>query len=321
MAQEKLCFGYWNWFVTVSVLFVALAGCVDAQDEKPIGMTLLFLNFGQDTIGVLRFDPDGVSGPVPGGLGPGRTDGKQMSFMPGKHKGGMPKSVEVEWLVSTPDIVAAEDRLDKQFKQYSPAWIDGIKEIQAITPRHIRRVDLTTVITPELLARIRANRSTTNLKMAVIFQGEDVTLIAEPEVWNRESRFSSTDHSPAAMDELRAANIAGSAQYARIFYGQGYYLGEVHGALSGSLTVSVRVDGSVSAVIASADRPAIVLNGMFDLASNDAVRTLKLTGNSAQGTTTLTGHIDLKERTLKGEWTTIPPSSNSPSLGGSFTAK
>jgi len=298
---------------------LTLSGCAHAQGNSPVGLSLLFLNKGPYAIGVTRFDPDGQHGPVPGALGVSPIDGAQMTFMSGDSKRGVPQFVEVGWLVSTPNIVNAENELDKKFRQYSPAWMDGIKGIQAIMPRHTRRVDLTTVITPELLDQVRANRSTTNLQMTVIFKDGDVTVIAEPEVWNR-LQHSASDDSPAASAERKADFIAGSTRVARIFYAHGYYVGQITGALTGTLTLSVRVDGTVSAVIASADQAAIVLNGVFDVTSNDAVRTLKLMGNSTLGTTTLTGHIDLKARTVSGEWTTIPRSSNSPSLSGTFAA-
>jgi len=61
-----------------------------------------------------------------------------MTFMSGDSKRGVPQFVEVGWLVSTPNIVNAENELDKKFRQYSPAWMDGIKGIQAIMPRHTR---------------------------------------------------------------------------------------------------------------------------------------------------------------------------------------
>jgi len=303
------------------VLFLAvLSGCAHAQGNSPVGLSLLFLNKGPYAIGVTRFAPDGQHGPAPGALGSSPTDGAQMTFMAGASKRGVPQFVEVGWSVSEPAIkVWFEETILKRKDKYSPKWNEDYKVALTKFPTYSRSIDLTSIITPELLAQVRANRSTTNLKMMVIFKDEGVTVIAEPEVWNR-LRFSATDESPAASAERRADFIAGSTQAKQIFYAQGYYVGQVAGVLTGSLTLSVHVDGTLSAVIASADQAAIVLNGIFDITSNDAVRTLKLTGNSTQGTTTLSGHIDLKARTVTGEWTTTPSTANSPSLSGSFTA-
>ena len=247
-----------------------------------------------------------------------------MSFMPSKHQSGMPKYVEVEWEEATTESEAALGKVtDLEGRISSAEWASykqALDNAYALRSHFTRRIDLSSILTPELIAQVRANSNTTNLIVVVIFNGEDVTLLAEPEVWNRKLRFSSTDSSPAAMDELRAANIAARAQYERMLFAHGYYVGQVTGALKGTLTMSVRVDGTVSAVIARVDQPAIVLNGVFDIVSSEPVRTLKLTGNSAQGATTLTGLIDLKARSLKGAWTTTPTTTNAPSLSGNFAA-
>jgi len=278
---------------------------------------------GQYPVLVKRFDPDSILGPVPGWLGVSQTEGKQMTFMPSDPRGGMTTFVDIEWDEVSPEAEAAVNKVPKQRSIQSAAERAAIKQAleraYALYRPHTRRIDLTSIISPKLLAYVRANRSTTNLQMTVIFKDGDVTVIAEPEVWNR-LQHSASDDSPAASAERKADFIAGSTRVARIFYAHGYYVGQIAGALTGTLTLSVRVDGTVSAVIASADQAAIVLNGVFDVTSNDAVRTLKLMGNSTLGTTTLTGHIDLKARTVSGEWTTIPRSSNSPSLSGTFAA-
>jgi len=299
---------------------LTLSGCAHAQGNSPVGLSLLFLNKGPYDIGVTRFDPDGQNGPVPGALGVSPTAGAQMTFMSGDSERGVPQFVEVGWRVSEPATkVWFEETILKRKDKYSPKWNEDYKRALTQFPTYTRRIDLTPIITSELLAYVRANRSTTNLQMTVIFKDGDVTVIAEPEVWNR-LQHSASDDSPAASAERKADFIAGSTRVARIFYAHGYYVGQIAGALTETLTLSVRVDGTVSAVIASADQAAIVLNGVFDVTSNDAVRTLKLMGNSTLGTTTLTGHIDLKARTVSGEWTTIPRSSNSPSLSGTFAA-
>jgi hypothetical protein len=79
----------------LALLSIGLSGCALAQSNDPVGMTLLFMNKGPYSIGVRRFDPDGLRGPTPGAVGVG--GGKQMSFMPGDSKRGVPQFVEVEW--------------------------------------------------------------------------------------------------------------------------------------------------------------------------------------------------------------------------------
>lgn len=171
-----------NGGVLVATMFAALLGCATAQIESPMGMTLLFFNTGPHTIGVVRFDPDGELGPVPGGVGSG--GGKaQMTFMPASRKAGMPKFVDVEWLVTTQEVAEAQLKRNQDYKLYSPPWMDETTRIQSITPRHKRHIDLTTVITPALVAQVRANKSTTNLKLVITFNGSDVSIEAMPEKW------------------------------------------------------------------------------------------------------------------------------------------
>lgn len=49
----------------MALLPLGLTGCVHAQVNKSVGMTLLFLNKGPYGIGVARFDPDGQRLPTP----------------------------------------------------------------------------------------------------------------------------------------------------------------------------------------------------------------------------------------------------------------
>ena len=146
-------------------------------------MTLLFLNKGPYGIGVLRFDPDGLRGPTPGAVGVGR--GKQISFMPGDSKRGVPQFVDVEWSIETPEIKKLRAKRDQDFTYYSKSWIEEIKRINALNSNLIRRIDLAPILTPELLAKARANPGNVNLKLTVAFKGEDVTITAEPEVWRK----------------------------------------------------------------------------------------------------------------------------------------
>ena len=167
---------------------------------------------------------------------------------------------------------------------------------------------------------MRANRSTTQLKLVVLFKNDKVTAIAEPEVLRRSGEFSPSDTSPAAIAAGRARFEAAQAQAKQVFFAFGYYLGKVSGSLEGSLTLSVCIDGTVSAVIQPDVGSALLVDGQFDTASSDAMRSLTLNGSSPQGVLSLIGHINLKDRTLQGRWTATSIGANSSSTGGSFTA-
>jgi hypothetical protein len=163
------------------IFFHLLNGCANAQDTHPLGMSLLFTNNASYSIGVRRFAPDGLTGPVPGALGVGGS--AQMSFMAGDSKRGTPQYVEIEWTVATPQITSMRESRDKRHELYSNAWIAETKEINLATPIHKRRIDLSPILTPELLAQVRTNRKTTQLKLKVVFTDDDVGITASAEVW------------------------------------------------------------------------------------------------------------------------------------------
>ncbi|TBO32929.1 hypothetical protein EYS42_07140 [Aquabacterium lacunae] len=174
----------------VSTLF----GCAHA--EPSLGMTLLFLNMGGNSILVERFDPDGHRGPVPGFLGsdaklltPERGGGAQMSFMSGDSKRGAPEFVDVVWSESTPQAEAALSRIPKLSGKVSVEQQASRKKLlddaYRLRNNYTRRIDLTPILTPELVTQVRANRANTNLKLMVVFKGEDVTITASPEVWRK----------------------------------------------------------------------------------------------------------------------------------------
>lgn len=307
----------------ITALFALLAtlmGCALAQDKSPVGLTLLFLNKGPYSIGVSRFDPDGQRGPTPGALGANPTEGKQMSFMAGDSKRGVPQFVDVEWSVATPDIEAARKSRDKQFVDYSKPWMEETARINAMTPRYSRRVDLTSILTPELLAQVRANRQNTNLKLVVIFKDEDVAVIAEPEVWRKAGETSLTDSSPAAIAARRAEFEVAQAANEKNFFSGGYYLGTVSGALSGRIVLSVQTSGALSAVITAKSGEVFLLSGNFDNVSSAAVRRLELSTKTAgaQGAMALSGSIDLKAKKMQGTWTLNSASS---AMTGDFVAQ
>lgn len=163
-------------------------GCLaQSPRERPVGMTLLFLNLGTEVIVVTQFNPDGQRGPVPGGLSVDRDEkrgGAQMTFMPGDNY-PISKSVEVEWLqhgaaykawklaygsLPQDQLYSAENQ-----KKYQEAWSKN--------PRYSKRIDLTPILTPEIIARARQNPKTTNVKLKVIFRDDQVSITADNEVW------------------------------------------------------------------------------------------------------------------------------------------
>jgi hypothetical protein len=167
-------------------LALGLAACAQAggNQERPVGLTLLFLNVGSESIGVKRFDPDGQRGPVPGALGAG-GGGAQMTFMPGDSKRGLPRFVEVEWTQETAESKAMFERLQQPKGMVSKeAWSTYTQQLDEVYKkglRYTRRIDLTPILTPELLARIRANPKSGNVKLTVTFNNYQVSIEAQAE--------------------------------------------------------------------------------------------------------------------------------------------
>ncbi|MDP2371422.1 hypothetical protein [Rhodoferax sp.] len=188
MAQSKLWFEYCGRTVTaafVALMAMSLTACVHAGDQRPVGMTLLFLNVGTDGIGVKRFDPDGVRGPVPGAVGAG-GGGKQMSFMPGDSQRGVPQFVEVEWSIWPASLNDEMNQtLYSRADKYSPGWRRDYEAFLARVVRHTRRIDLTPIITPALIEQVRADRANTQLKLTIRFNNDQVSIEARAEKWRK----------------------------------------------------------------------------------------------------------------------------------------
>ncbi|MDP2371420.1 hypothetical protein [Rhodoferax sp.] len=168
----------------LALMTMSLTACVHAGDQRPVGLTLLFLNVGTDGIGVKRFDPDGLRGPVPGAVGAG-GGGAQMSFMPDDSQRGVPQFVEVEWSVATPQIEAAQAIRNKNLDKYSEAWMQETDRINRMTPRYTRRIDLTPIVTPALIDQVRADRANTQLKLTITFNNDQVSITARAEKWRK----------------------------------------------------------------------------------------------------------------------------------------
>lgn len=193
MAQSKLWSGYCGRTVTAAfaalaaLIAVSLTACAHAGDQRPVGMTLLFLNVGSANIVVSRFDPDGLRGPVPGALGASLTEGKQMSFMPGDSKRGVPQFVEVEWIIPNEDYLAWSKRMDSLPAQerHSQQNREDYQRLWSENPRHTRRIDLTPIVTPALIEQVRADRANTQLKLTIRFNNDQVSIEARAEKWRK----------------------------------------------------------------------------------------------------------------------------------------
>ncbi len=103
--------------------------------------------------------------------------------MPGDRDGGVPKMVEAEWVVTTPEIKKMQDARNARFAEYTPPWMEETTRINSITPRITRQFDLQPILTPALLDKVRANPQSINVKLTVIFKDDQFTVQAEPEVW------------------------------------------------------------------------------------------------------------------------------------------
>jgi hypothetical protein len=177
----------------VALCVLIISGC-NADDR--VGLTLLFLNLGKDSISVTRFDIDGRKFGGPGGLGGWQgkdplpsdpewvLDGAQMSYMPERGKGpSVPEVVDVEWMVVTPAIEQARVSRDKSFTDYSPGWMAATEQINKMTPSYAKRINLNTLLTPALIEQVKANRHGTQLKLVIKFNNDQVDIKAKAEKW------------------------------------------------------------------------------------------------------------------------------------------
>jgi hypothetical protein len=154
-------------------------GCASRVAE--IGLSLEFYNKGSRPLATRRFDFDGKRGPIPGYLGPG-GGGASMSFMPGDIKGGLPKSVEMEWIIHNEEYTNWSKNTSREEKN-SSEHREIYRKLWAANPHYVQRVDLTPILTPELIAKVQTDRENTQLKMIVIFRDDKVEITAKPYKW------------------------------------------------------------------------------------------------------------------------------------------
>ena len=169
----------------MGLLALGVASC--REDEKPIGMTLLFQSAARPVV-VQRFDPDGMRGPVPGAVsGMSPRFGKQMTFMPGDSKHGVPRFVDVAWVVPTDEFKRwverrtvkkggiSTDELANRRAEHRERWSSN--------PHYEKRINLESVISSELVAQVRSNNQNTLIKLTVTFNNDEVDIKAEADKW------------------------------------------------------------------------------------------------------------------------------------------
>ena len=105
-----------------------------------------------------------------------------MSFMPGDRKGGTPQSVEAEWILHSEEYSAWSNRTPNS-EAYTPENQEIFKKLWAANPHYTQRVDLTPILTPDLIQQVRADRQNTQLKMTVIYRDDQVEITASTDKW------------------------------------------------------------------------------------------------------------------------------------------
>jgi len=171
---------------------IAAGGC--RADAGLVGFTLQYRCVGLNLV-VTReeFESQRVTF-GPGYLGcnkPGISENsseftwKQMSYMPDDKTGKMPTWVEFRWMNFTKefqDWSAIEEAKPKSIQQL-PSNVAEYERRRAALPNHTRRIALTTLVTPDLIARVKADRRNTQLKLTFTFNNEQLDVKAEAYKW------------------------------------------------------------------------------------------------------------------------------------------
>ena len=106
-----------------------------------------------------------------------------MSFMPGDTKRGILQFVEIKWMVATLEYDNQRKTLSSRADKYSKQWIADVDVVNAKAPHYTKRIDLASIITPELIAQVRANAQNTQPKLIITFNNEDVGIQAVGYKW------------------------------------------------------------------------------------------------------------------------------------------
>jgi hypothetical protein len=163
------------------MLSLSLLGGCESDDQLP-GMTLNFKCIGKP-LGITRFQPEGLRGMPPGTLGCGPRSGAQMGFMPVDANGREPSYVDIEWVIENEE----SQRLWREWEQHpDPHGALGTQAYERYSKalsRYTARVDLRSVITPDALAAVRKNPSTTQLRLTILFNEGKVDVKASAFQW------------------------------------------------------------------------------------------------------------------------------------------
>lgn len=185
MASTKLRL-YNNVFYTlIAGLLLILFLAWHKGSAAQIGMTLDFESSGRPVM-VKRFDPDGERGPTPGYIGGAMPKfGAHMSFMPGDSKEALPRFVDVTWISYLPEFEAISEKYEKIYKEdrVTPEIKKEFRQEVAKNPVYTKRVDLTPILTPELVEKVRADKNNTQLHLNIRFDNDAVSITAKAEKW------------------------------------------------------------------------------------------------------------------------------------------
>ncbi len=105
-----------------------------------------------------------------------------MAFMPGDIKEGISNFIEVEWFLHSEEFLAWSNNTPDN-ERYSKENREIFRKLWATNPHYVQRIELTPILTPELIAKVQADRSNTQLKMIVIFRDDKVEITAKPYKW------------------------------------------------------------------------------------------------------------------------------------------
>ncbi|MDB5822461.1 MAG: hypothetical protein JWR21_1165 [Herminiimonas sp.] len=106
-----------------------------------------------------------------------------MAFMPGDGQGGVPQFVDVAWMVATPEYEQEWKHLASRPDKHSKAWNAAVDLVNANAPHYAKRIDLRPIITPEIVERVRSNRLSTQLKLIITFNNDNVDIKAIAYQW------------------------------------------------------------------------------------------------------------------------------------------
>ncbi len=103
----------------------------------------------------------------------------------------------------------------------------------------------------------------------------------------------------------------------RLANASGYYGGQLSGALSGPMTLTLTSDGLMSGTVNVPGQPVLVLGGQV----NNALGDFMLSGSTSQGTVMLMGRVDVQHYVMQGQWFLSTSPTAPPQPGGGFSAK